>query len=87
MKNIFLISVLFLSSCQIYTGVILDKVTPGTRKEYPISDTNSCAIKVKLLPTQGVLWCKDVLCLNEYNSGDTIQFYITNMKKPKIYIP
>lgn len=87
MKNILFISVLFLSSCQIYTGVILDRVKPGTTKKYPISDTTACAIKVKFTKYQREIWCKDVLCQDDYNKGDTIEFYIANKRKGRVLAP
>lgn len=87
MKNILIISILFLSSCQIYTGVILDRVMPGTRKDYPIKDTLACAIKVKFEKNQREIWCRDVICQDDYDIGDTIQFYITNKRGSNIFLP
>ena len=87
MKNILIISILFLSSCQIYTGVILDRVKPGTTKQYPIYDTTACAIKINFIEIKKEIWCKDVLCQDNYDKGDTVQFYLVNKRKPHILKP
>lgn len=87
MKYFLILFAFLVSSCNIYTGVILDRVMPGTTKKYPISDTTACAIKINFIEEQKEIWCKDILCQDDYGKGDTIQFYFSNKRKTHILKP
>ena len=40
-----------------------------------------------LIEIKKEIWCKDVLCQNNYDKGDTVQFYLVNKRKPHILKP
>jgi hypothetical protein len=75
------VSVFLLSSCKFYDVVLLEKLTPGSREPYPISDKSSCAIKIKDLKTGNEIWTRDKKCVVLDKVGDTVVCFLNPIRK------
>lgn len=73
-------------SCKIYTATVIDKKLPGEVNPYPIKDTTTCAVKIKMLDGGQTYWCRDMSTRMEYVVGDTISFFIKKEKNKQVSI-
>jgi hypothetical protein len=72
--------ILLLSSCKLYTAVVLEKTKPGEKQPYPIIDTTLNAVKVYLIDNHRIFWTIDKNKCVEFNVGDTITCFFKEYK-------
>jgi hypothetical protein len=79
-KSLFILFAILLSSCKLYTVVVLEKIKPGDTTPYPIKDTTSNAVKIYILDNSKTMWSRDKNKFVEFEVGDTLDCYFKEYK-------